>query len=66
MVMDTLMLYIFTVVFIVGTLFIIRTPYSSDDPPPLSMEIATKPLGGDTIEFGLKDSNYTHSNYNFQ
>ncbi|CAD5234849.1 unnamed protein product [Bursaphelenchus xylophilus] len=67
MVMDNLMLYIFTFVFVLGTLLIIaRSPYLAESISPLGVQLATKPLSADTIEFALKDSNFTYSNFNFQ
>lgn len=55
MVTDRAMLWLFTIIFIVGTFFIIgRTPYFTDSTPPLRLQAATKPLSGDTLEFELR------------
>uniref|UniRef100_A0A1I7Z5B1 Neur_chan_memb domain-containing protein n=1 Tax=Steinernema glaseri TaxID=37863 RepID=A0A1I7Z5B1_9BILA len=60
MVIDRLMLIIFTVVNIVGTTMIItQSPTLYDFRPPMTISPPTKPLTGDTFEYGL--ANWTFS-----
>ena len=57
MVMDRFMLITFTLLFTGGTIYIIfRSPYITDTTEPLRLQVATKPLSGDTFEFDLRNT----------
>ncbi|KAI6210764.1 Nicotinic acetylcholine receptor alpha subunit 8 [Aphelenchoides besseyi] len=56
MVTDKAMFWAFTITFSLGSFFILgRTPYFTDTTEPLRLQVATKPLSGDTFEFELRN-----------
>jgi hypothetical protein len=60
MVTDRCMLILFSTFFAIGTIFLfVRSPYFADSTEPLKLQIATKPLSGDTFEPELRGLNLT-------
>ncbi|VDO47673.1 unnamed protein product [Onchocerca flexuosa] len=57
MVLDRLMLMIFSVINIFGTLIILlQSPVLYDSRPPMTINPASKPLSGDTLELFVNSS----------
>lgn len=58
MVIDRLMLMIFSVINVCGTLIILlQSPVLYDSRPPMTINPAIKPLSGDTLELFINNSN---------
>ncbi|KAH7726223.1 nicotinic acetylcholine receptor 8 [Aphelenchoides avenae] len=60
MVMDRLLLIVFTLTNIAGTILILtQAPALTDTRDPLRITPATKPLSGDTFEYSVRTANFT-------